>query len=136
LIHYEFEKPEEEPWFPEDITTASDDELGRLLSLYTLWTNYAAFVLAKDESKLLVLKEELEIIRAKEMIKCSTNERLRADFKAKDDREAYVTSIPEVSDKMMEVIQLAANVKLEKVVAENFDKRYFSASRELTRRKG
>ena len=126
----QFEKPSTEPWFPEDITESTHDEVGQLLGLYTKWINYASQEEAKDSARLGILKEDLEIESAKELVKIAQDTTL----KAAGERNAYVKQLPSISKLMREIAQLEGFVRIEKSVLNNFESRYASASRELTRR--
>ena len=127
-------KPDSEPTFPEDVTTSSADDLGKLLSQYTRWKNYAISVLSSTEADLYLAKETLEITRAKVMVSLCNDGDLKSTYKAADDRKAYVASREAVAKLSLKVARLLALSRMQKAVFGTFDDRYACASRELTRR--
>ncbi|MEK6860393.1 MAG: hypothetical protein AABY07_00340 [Nanoarchaeota archaeon] len=126
-------KPNIEPWFPEDLTVVEDLELGKLLTLYTLWKNYSAYQVALVEGNLLKLKERLKIEKAKELIKLNNSD-LKDIYKAKEDREAYVLQLDHIASLSIEVANFTAEFKLEESVNGIFNDRYTVTSREISRR--
>lgn len=127
-------KPEIELWFPDDITTCSEENLGRLLNLYTLYKNYASQQLSFSEAELHIIRETLRIKEASALISLISDKDRSSELKAKEDRQAYVTQLPEVSEAINKVALLTAAVKMEKSVLDVFEDRYSCVSRELSRR--
>jgi tRNA A37 N6-isopentenylltransferase MiaA len=129
-----FPKPSTQPWFPDDITTASEDDLGKLLTLYTLWKNHISEQTSIDDAEFSALKEEIELEKAKQLVKLSEDADLKSTFSAKEDRMAYVLSRKHIEVRCRQAAELSAVLKIEKALLDNMESRYACVSRELTRR--
>lgn len=114
-----------QPKMPDDLSKATPERLGRLMSQLVACANYASYIAAIDDVAATLAENRLEFVTAQVRMQKSGNSTVRRD-KARND--------PRVRDANRDYLTAMAKNKLTASLLESYERQIAAVSREISRR--
>lgn len=114
--------------WPNNVADLSTTELAQHLTWWSAWSGYARYNLARAETNHEAFSTEYRIQTQVKIMKST------ADYKSVTEMKASVAQLPEMQRLEARMLKAEAEKKLLKALLENYEGKYKTISREVSRR--